>query len=182
MAVKAAVLPAAPTENITGTTEKKTIAKTVLLISNLRGFAKKRFEGGVGTGAGHQADGALGVGVEAVDADHRVDTGFPDDPDHVDHVLATLFHQFQVLLGVDFIHGDARGEFGAAAVHFERPDGGGEHGYVWFQAPEAGFNIPELLKGEFSYAGGVTIMNVCMNRQRTHLRKVEYFAIKKIIG
>jgi hypothetical protein len=97
----------------------------------------------------------VGIGVEPVDADHRVDAGLADDADHVDHVLAALFHQFEVLLGVGFIHGFSGNDLGAAAMHFQGADGGGQYGDVGFQAGEAAFHVPEFLETDIGGKSGL---------------------------
>jgi len=97
----------------------------------------------------------VGVGVEAVDADHRVDPGLADDIDQVHHVLATLLDQPDVLLGIGVIQGLARNHLRSAAVHLQGTDGGGKHGDVRLQAGVAAFHVPELLEADIGSEAGL---------------------------
>ena len=103
----------------------------------------------------HQGHFRIGIGVETVDADHRVDAGFADDADHVHHVFAAFFHQGQVFFGVGFIQGFAGNDLGAAAVHLQGADGGGQNGDMGFQAGEAAFDVPEFFKSDVSGKSGL---------------------------
>ena len=47
-----------------------------------------------------------------------------------------------------FGQGQAGHDLGAAAVHLQRPDGGGEHRDVGFQAAVAALDVPEFLKAD----------------------------------
>ncbi len=47
-----------------------------------------------------QGDLGVGIGVEAVDADDRVDAGLLDGVDMVEQVAGALFQKLEVLLGV----------------------------------------------------------------------------------
>ena len=86
--------------------------------------------------------------MEGVDADHRVDAGRPDGVDVVHHVGQALLQSLQVFFGVGIGQGRPGDHLGAAAVHLQRPDGGGEHRHVWFEAAEAALDVPELLEAD----------------------------------
>ena len=64
----------------------------------------------------------IGIGIEPVDANDRVDAGFTNDADHVDHVLDTLFEQSQILFGIGFIQGFSGHDLWPAAMHFQGAD------------------------------------------------------------
>ncbi|VTR63883.1 hypothetical protein DESC_100079 [Desulfosarcina cetonica] len=98
---------------------------------------------------------SVGVGVEPVDTDHRVDARLTNDTDHVDHVLNTLFHQSQIFLGVGVVKGFTRDNLGTAAVHLQGADRGGQDGDVGFEAGEAAFHVPELLEADVSGEAGL---------------------------
>ena len=79
-------------------------------------------------------DFRVGIGVEAVDADDRVDAGLLDGVDMVEQVAGALFQKLEVLLGVLLGERGARGDLRAAAVHLERADGRDQDGDVRGQA------------------------------------------------
>ena len=72
----------------------------------------------------------------------------------MDHVLATFFHQFQVFLGILRGQRDAGYDFGAAAVHLQRTDGGCQNRYMRFQAAEAAFDVPEFFEPDVGCKAG----------------------------
>jgi len=96
----------------------------------------------------HQGNFIPGVGMECIDADHRIDPRFPDRVDVVDHVGNALFEQLQVFLDVGLGQGNTRHYFGPAAVHLESANGRREHGHMRLQTTVAALDIPELLKAD----------------------------------
>ena len=78
---------------------------------------------------------------------------FADHVDHVNHVFAALFHQFEIFFGVFFGKRNPGHNFGAAAVHFQGPDRGGQNRNMGFEAAETAFDVPEFFKTDI---GGKT--------------------------
>ena len=102
-----------------------------------------------------KGDLRVGVGVEAVDADNRVDAGLLDGVHMMEQVAGALFQKLEVLLGVFLRQGSARGDLRAAAVHLERADGRDQNGDVRGQAGQTGLDVPELLKADVGSEAGL---------------------------
>ena len=77
-----------------------------------------------------EGDLGVGVGIELVDADDRYNAGLLDGIDVVEQVLAALFQQLKVLLGVLRGEGTTGNDRRTAAVHLERADGRDQNGDV----------------------------------------------------
>ena len=107
-----------------------------------------------------QSDLGVGIGVEAVDADDRVDAGLLDGVDMVEQVAGALFQKLEVLLGVLLGQRCARGDLRAAAVHLERADGRDQNGDVRGQAGKTGLDVPELFKADVGSEAGLGDMIV----------------------
>ena len=97
----------------------------------------------------------IGIGVEPVDADNRVDAGLLDGIDMVEQVAGTLFQQLQILLGVFLRKGRAGGDLGAAAVHLQGPDGGNQNGNIGSQAGQTALDVPEFFKSDVGGKAGL---------------------------
>ncbi len=96
----------------------------------------------------------VSISVEAVDADNRVDSGFPDNIDQVDHVLAALLDQFDIFLGVGVVQRFAGNNLGSAAMHLQGTYCRCQYGDVGFKARVPAFDVPELLKTDISRKAG----------------------------
>ena len=107
-----------------------------------------------------QGDLGVGIGVEAVDADHGVDAGLLDGVHVVEQVAGALLQQLQILLGVLLGQRCAGGDLRAAAVHLQGADGSHQHGHVGGQAAEAGLDVPELLEADIGGEAGLGDMVV----------------------
>ena len=102
-----------------------------------------------------KGDLRVGVGVEAVDADDRVDAGLFDGVHMMEQVAGALFQKLEVLLGVFLRQGSARGDLRAAAVHLERADGRDQNRDVRGQAGQTGLDVPELFKADVGSEAGL---------------------------
>ena len=107
-----------------------------------------------------QGDFRVGIGVEAVDADDRVDAGLLDGVHMMEQVAGALFQKFEVLLGVFLRQRCARGDLRAAAVHLKRTDSCDQNGDVRGQAGQTGLDVPELLEADVGSEAGLGDMVV----------------------
>ena len=86
------------------------------------------------------------IGVETVDADHRVYAGLSDDVYHVDHVCTPLLDKGQIFFGVLLGQRLSGDHLGPSAVHLERTDSCRKHRYMRFQSAKTALDVPELLE------------------------------------
>ena len=97
----------------------------------------------------------IGISIELVDANYGDYAALRNVLDVVEEVLAALFEQLQVLLGVFLGKRSSGNDSRAAAVHLECSDSSNYYGAVRLEAGESALYVPELLETDVSRESGL---------------------------